>query len=171
MRAQTNFRIFWKYIFDISMCFQKMFRHPRSSISHGSKLQQSTGSAKWIWCLANWLLQSFWLSSAWPYICETLRIWFFSRDFGINSNSYLIDHKLKGRDKWSIQLLDDFCIWCTARVYSEADSVQFIFVWYSFFSNDIDLASYADDSTPYRIGETAEQVITKFEKCSKSIFE
>ena len=39
------------------------------------------------------------------------------------------------------------------------------------FCNVIDFASYADDSTPYCIGKTPEEVISQLEKSSKSIFE
>ena len=39
------------------------------------------------------------------------------------------------------------------------------------FCNDINFASYADDSTPYRIGKTPEEVISQLQKSSKSIFE
>ena len=39
------------------------------------------------------------------------------------------------------------------------------------FCNDIDFASYADDNTPYYIGNTPEEVISQLEKSSESIFE
>ena len=39
------------------------------------------------------------------------------------------------------------------------------------FCNDIDLASYADNNTPYCIGKTQDEVISQLEKSSKSIFE
>ena len=39
------------------------------------------------------------------------------------------------------------------------------------FCNDKYFASYADDNTPYCIGNTPEEVINQLDKSSKSIFE
>ena len=39
------------------------------------------------------------------------------------------------------------------------------------FCNDIDFASYADDSTPYCIGKIPEEVISQLGKSSRPIFE
>ena len=39
------------------------------------------------------------------------------------------------------------------------------------FCKDVDFARYADDNTPYCIGETPEEVISQLEKSSISIFE
>ena len=40
-----------------------------------------------------------------------------------------------------------------------------------FFFVMTDFTSYADDNTPYCVGQTPEEVISQLEKSSKSIFE
>ena len=47
-----------------------------------------------------------------------------------------------------------------------------IFLAYLFFIlNDVDIASYADDNTPYVIADNINGVITSLEKVSKALFE
>ena len=40
-----------------------------------------------------------------------------------------------------------------------------------FILNDVDIASYADDNTPYVIADDINGVITSLEKASKALFE
>ena len=40
-----------------------------------------------------------------------------------------------------------------------------------FILNDVDIASYADDNTPYFIADDINGIITSLEKASKALFE
>ena len=64
-----------------------------------------------------------------------------------------------------------WCRFCLIHSYAIGFFLNFFIIIIFFFCNDIDLASYADDKTPYCIGKTPEEVISQLQKSSESIFE
>ena len=62
--------------------------------------------------------------------------------------------------------------WCTTGVFNVTAFVLiYFYVICFFFVITFVMARYADDNTPHCIGKTQEEVISKLETYSKSIFE
>ena len=86
-------------------------------------------------------------------------------------NSYLSESKQR------VNISDQFSSWMDILFGVPQGSIlgplQFnIFLCDIFlFCKDVDFTSYADDNTPYCIGNTAQEVISRLEKSSISIFE
>ena len=86
-------------------------------------------------------------------------------------NSYLTERKQR------VEINDQFSSWLDIVVGVAQGSILGPLLFNIFlcdmflFCNNIDFTSYADDSTPYCIGKTLEEVISQLQKSSKSIFE
>ena len=61
-------------------------------------------------------------------------------------------------------------VWGTARLNFGATSIQHFLADLFLIHNDIDIANFADDNTPYLSAKNTEDVIESLERASVSLF-
>ena len=62
-------------------------------------------------------------------------------------------------------------IWRSTRVNSRPTSIQYILADLFFIVKDIDIASYADDNTPFIVEDNIENVISSLEEAANALFD